>query len=369
MFRWMKRSPQAEHQFCQENLSPFLDRELAPSEQARVTRHLQECPVCRSDLQSLRQTVAALRAVPAVKPPRTFFIPASEGVRVRQVQRTRLVYGYLQFATAVATVLLVLVVSGDALLRLGVASPARQVMTRDVEITETGRGGEAPEAMPTTAPELQTGVSATGAFGAFAPPPAEPTAVTMLAAVPLPDEASQTGTAQAVLDSQTLAAKAAPSETFARPAGAPPLPTGTEESEVAASPAAETGEPELTATMEAGPTIVEPTPTPEPTQTPVPPTATPEPTQTPVPPTATLVPTETPVPPTATPVPPLEQPSPPPAPADLERQALPPQGPAGRLGFLQSVQALLPWLEWTLGAFLAVLLVVTLWLRGKQRAA
>ncbi len=355
MFRWMKKSPQAEHQFCQENLSPFLDRQLTPGEQARVTSHLHECPACRADLLSLRQTVAVLRAVPAVKPPRTFFIPASEGVRLRQVQHNRLAYGYLQFATAVATVLLVLVVSGDALLRMGIASPARQAMAPNVEITATGRGGEMPEVMLTSAPALQTGVSAPGAFGAVPPPAAEPAAVTMLAQAPLPAEANQTETAQAVADSQALTAKAMPSQTFARPAAAPPLPTGTQQSEVAATPAAETGQPELTVTLQAGPTTGPATPTPAPTQTPVPPTATP-------------VPTETPVPPTATPLPPVEQPSPPPAHFELEPQALPPPAPAGGPGFLQAVQSLLPWLEWTLGALVAVLLVVTLWLRRKQRA-
>jgi hypothetical protein len=358
MFHWIKRSPQAEHQFCQENLSPFLDRQLTPREQTRVTSHLQECPDCRADLQSLRQTVAVLRAVPAVKPPRTFFIPASEGVRKRQVQRNLLAYGYLQFATAVTTVLLVLVVSGDALLRLGVATSARQMKAPNVEITATGRGGEMPEAMPTTAAaaELQTTVPAPGAFGAVPPSPAELTAVTMLAQAPVPGEASQTETAQAVADSQALTAKAVPSQTFARPAGAPPLPTGTQESEVPPPPAAETGQPELTATLQAGLTAEPATPTPAPTQTAVPPTATP-------------VPTETPVPPTATPVPPAEQPSPQPAHVELQPQELPPPAPAGRLGFLQGVQPLLPWLEWTLGALVAVLLVATLWLRRKQRTA
>lgn len=368
MLRWMKRSPQAEHEFCQENLSPFLDRQLTPGEQARVTRHLQECPDCRAELQSLRQTVAILRATPAVKPPRTFFIPASEGVRPRQVQRNRLAYGYLQFATAVATVLLLLVVSGDALLRLGVARSPRQVMAPNVGITATGRGGEVPEAMPTAAPALQTTESAPGVLGAVPPPAAQTGVVTMLAQAPLPDQASQTGTAEAVVDSQALSAKAAPSQTFARPASAPPLPTGTPEGELAPSPAAETGQPEVTVTLEAGPTSVPPTLIPEPTQTPVPPTAMPLPTETPVPPTATPVPTETPVPPTATPLPPLEQPTPLPAQVELERQAQPPPATTGRLGFLQSVQPFLPWLEWTLGALVVVLLAVTLWLRRKQRA-
>lgn len=344
MFHWIKRSPQAEHQFCQENLTPFLDRQLTPREQARVTRHLHDCPDCRADLESLRQTVAVLRAMPAVKPPRTFFIPASEGVRQRQVQRSRLAYGYLQFATAAATLLLVLVVSGDALLRLGVARPARQAMAPSAETTAMGKGGDAPvpEVMPTPAPELRAAAPATTTFGAVPPSSGEPTAGMMLAQPASPDETSQTETAQAVADSQALTVKAMPSQTFARPAGAPPLPTATEESGAPVPPAAEMGQP-------------------EPTVTPVSPTE--------VPPTPTPLPTETPVPPTATLVPPAELPSPPPALAELERQELPPPAPAGRWGLLQGVQPLLPWLEWTLGALVFVLLVATLWLRRKQRAA
>lgn len=356
MFDWIKRSPQTEHQFCQENLSPFLDKQLTPREQARVTRHLHECPDCRAELQSLRQTVAVLHAMPAVRPPRSFFIPASEGVRQRQVQRNRLAYGYLQFATAVATVLLVLVVSGDALLRLGGVIPGRQTMAPNAETTVMGKGGDVSEVASTPAPELRAAVPAPTTFGAVPPLSGEPTAGLMLAQPASRDEASQTETAQAVADSQTLTAKAMPSQTFARPAGAPPLPTGTQEGEV-------------TATLQVSATEVPETPTPAPTQTPVPPTVTPLPTETPVPPTATPVPTETPVPPTATLVPPGEQPSPLPAQVELQRQELPPPAPAGRWGLLQGVQPLLPWLEWALGALVAVLLVVTLWLRRKQRAA
>jgi hypothetical protein len=355
MFRWMKRSPQAEHEFCQENLSSFLDRQLTPREQARVTRHLQECARCRADLQSLRQTVAVLHAAPAIKPPRTFFIPASEGVHVRQARRNRLAYGYLQFATAVATVLLVLVVSGDALLRLGVATPARQVTAPSVEITAGGKGGEVPEAMPTTAGEAQTAAPAPGAFAAVPPPPVEPTAVTMLAVAPLPAEAGQTETAGAVADNQALTAKALPSQTFARSAGAPPLPASTQEGQVTAAQSGETGVPEPTATLEASPTVPLPTPTATPTPTPVPPTATPLPTETAVAPTATVVPS-------------VQEPSPEPGLVASGRHDLLPPAAAGPLAFLQGLQPLLPWLEWTLGALAAVLLLATLWLRRRQRA-
>lgn len=368
MFDWLKRSPQTEHEFCQENLSPFLDSQLAPREQTRVTRHLKECADCRADLQSLRQTVAVLQAVPMVKPPRTFFIPVSEGVRQRQVQRSRLAYGYLQFATAVATVLLVLVVSGDALLRLGVGGPARQGMAPSVEITAVSKEEDVSEELPVSAPVSLTAAPGPQGLGAAPPPAAEPTAAPVLAQPALPTGASPTEAAATTADSQALTAEAVPSQTFARSAGAPPLPTATGTDEATASPVAEGGQPEVTATPQFGVTGVPEAPTLVPAETSVPPTATPLPTETPVPPTATPLPTQTPVPPTATPVPPAEQPSPQPAPVELQRQA-PPSAPAGRLGFLKSVQPLLPWLEWALGVVLAVLLVAMLWLRRRQRTA
>jgi len=349
MFQWMNRSPQAEHQFCQDNLSSFLDRQLTSREQDRVARHLQECADCRADLASLRQTVAVLHAMPAIKPPRTFFIPASEGVRQTQVRRSRLAYGYLQFATAVATVLLVLVVSGDALLRLGVATPTREGLVRNVERTALDtRAGEV-EPMATSAPALQAPAPAPVTSGAVPLSSEESTVVTMLGEAAPPEGASQTETAQAMADEQALGAKAMPSQTFARPAAAPPLPAGTQESGAGTPPAAETAPSEPVATLEPGPTAALEIPTPLPTEAPVPPTATPVP--------------------TAVPAAPVETPTPQPTPVALEHEELPPPALAGWRRSLQAMQPLLPWLEWILGALVVVLLAATLWLRRRQHAA
>ncbi len=341
---------------------------LTPREQARVKRHVQECARCRSDLQTLRQTVAILHAVPAIKPPRNFYIPASEGFRQRVVQRNRVAYGYLQFATAVASVLLVLVVSGDALLRLGAGSPARREMAPNIETTMLTRETDQPETAPVSAPEVLTAAPAPQGLAAAPPPAAEPTAAPLMGQAPLPTAASPAeAVATVVLDTQEITMQVVPTVTFARSAGAPALPTATPSDKAAASPVAEGGQAVLTATLEISPTeVVDTTPTPVPTETPVPPTATPLPTATPVPPTATPLPTATPVPPTPVPPTPTEQPSPQPAPLEAKRQP-PPVAPAGSPGFLQRMQPLLPWLEWILGALVAVLLVAMLWLRRKQR--
>ncbi|MBC7261627.1 MAG: zf-HC2 domain-containing protein, partial [Chloroflexi bacterium] len=137
MFHWIKRWTKTEHEFCQEELSAFLDGQLTRQERLRVQKHLERCAACRQDLASLQQTVALLRATPTIKPPRSFFIPASEKVRQKQLQRTRLVYGYLRAATAMTTVLLVLILSGDALLRFAPVTPARPTLPAAVPAAKT----------------------------------------------------------------------------------------------------------------------------------------------------------------------------------------------------------------------------------------
>lgn len=52
-----------------ELLSPFLAGEVEGREKAAVEAHLEACGECRSDLDLLKQTVAALRSVPELPPP------------------------------------------------------------------------------------------------------------------------------------------------------------------------------------------------------------------------------------------------------------------------------------------------------------
>jgi hypothetical protein len=104
-----------EHQRIREMLSAYLDGELTPRDKARVERHLQECPACAEDLRTLRWTVGLVREVPSVPVPLPFTVPAP--IPQRRAERPRLgwTYGFLRGATALAAVLLVLVLSGDLL--------------------------------------------------------------------------------------------------------------------------------------------------------------------------------------------------------------------------------------------------------------
>ncbi len=129
MFEMVKRWTQSEHERVQERLSDYMDGRLSAGDRAKVERHMAACVRCSADLASLRQTADILRATPVRMLPRSFVLPASEGIRQRQVRRQRVTYGYLRMATAVCSVLLALVLSSDALLRAPVfaARPAFDV--------------------------------------------------------------------------------------------------------------------------------------------------------------------------------------------------------------------------------------------------
>ena len=58
-----------------EQLSAYLDQELDAASQAHVAEHLATCTECQGRLEGLRQTAAAIRALPMETPPRTFTIP------------------------------------------------------------------------------------------------------------------------------------------------------------------------------------------------------------------------------------------------------------------------------------------------------
>jgi hypothetical protein len=126
----------SEHQQVKEMLSAYLDGELSPKEQARVEKHLAQCADCAQNLHTLRQTVALLRGLPLVAVPRSFAIRPAEVARRPSVVPARRTYAYLRAATVLATVLLAVVLAGDAFLT-GLApylTPARApaVIEREV---------------------------------------------------------------------------------------------------------------------------------------------------------------------------------------------------------------------------------------------
>lgn len=75
-----RRGAERDHRFTQRHASEYLDGELAERGRRRVERHVAICPQCRQVLDSLRRTIAAMRALRDRPPP---------GLAERTVRRLR----------------------------------------------------------------------------------------------------------------------------------------------------------------------------------------------------------------------------------------------------------------------------------------
>ena len=128
----------SEHQRVEEMLSAYLDGELSPKEQTRVEKHLARCADCAQNLHTLRQTVALLGQLSPVAVPRSFAIRPVQVAQRPSLFQTRRAYGYLRAATALATILLAVVLAGDAFFTdlAPYLAPARapEVIEREVSV-------------------------------------------------------------------------------------------------------------------------------------------------------------------------------------------------------------------------------------------
>jgi hypothetical protein len=107
-------------------LSAFLDNQVTAAERARVDAHLATCAVCRAELESLRQTVTLVRALPRVALPRAFTLSEARlGIRQPAAQPGWF-GGALRGLAAVTAVVLVVLVAGTLVRQLG-SKPAGQL--------------------------------------------------------------------------------------------------------------------------------------------------------------------------------------------------------------------------------------------------
>jgi hypothetical protein len=98
-----------------EALSAYLDGQLAQKERARLEINLRDSQDLRTALDELRRTRAVLRSQPRLRAPRNFTL-TSEMAGVRATQRSGSpVFPFFRLASALATLLLVLVFAGDFL--------------------------------------------------------------------------------------------------------------------------------------------------------------------------------------------------------------------------------------------------------------
>src|SRR5512139_4011934 len=115
---------QNDHTRAEELISAYLDKRVSAEEQNFFEGHVASCADCRAQLEATRSMVAALRAMPAVKAPRSFVLPRE---MARQPKRSFLsLYPALRLATVVATLAFAVLFAGDVLFnRLGSSNAPR----------------------------------------------------------------------------------------------------------------------------------------------------------------------------------------------------------------------------------------------------
>ncbi|CAG0935700.1 hypothetical protein TFLX_04549 [Thermoflexales bacterium] len=145
-------------------MSAYLDKRLPAEEKDFFERHLALCADCHAQLESTRSMVAALRAMPLVKAPRSFVLPRE---MAKQPRRSFLTwYPALRLATVIAAMAFVVLFASDLLINqpgggatpqsLPAAAPAPVVM-------------QAPESARQDAPTEEPAVSGASNYDAAAP--------------------------------------------------------------------------------------------------------------------------------------------------------------------------------------------------------
>jgi anti-sigma factor RsiW len=106
MMLWFHR-----HRRFRDQLSAYIDDALGPSAARRVEAHLGECEGCRTELEQLRSTVAALRELPEAEVPRSFALSPERAAARRPVApATPLAFGARIAAAGVAAALAAVIV-------------------------------------------------------------------------------------------------------------------------------------------------------------------------------------------------------------------------------------------------------------------
>jgi hypothetical protein len=163
-----------------ELLSAYLDGQLSAAEQARLEAQLAADPALQAELDALRYTVALVRDLPPVPSPRNFILSQTATAQPRPAPSARFRHAWtaplLTAATAVASLLFVVVLAGDLLFaRVGglALAPAAEPLLESEALRE---------ALPVSpvAQEVEAGVEAEAEKMVPAPTP-----------LPMPMEAPQ----------------------------------------------------------------------------------------------------------------------------------------------------------------------------------
>lgn len=116
-----------------ELLSAYLDRELATNQMAELEARLQTDSELKEFFTELRRTRQVLRSLPVMRAPRNFTLtPEMAGIQPRRENKLALWFNRFRLSSALAAVLLVLVLMGDFL--TGVTPlPAALKVTSDTQ--------------------------------------------------------------------------------------------------------------------------------------------------------------------------------------------------------------------------------------------
>jgi anti-sigma factor RsiW len=141
------------HRRFRGQLSAYIDGALDPPAAARLEAHLAQCAPCRTELEQLRATVAALRELPEAEAPRSFALsPERAAVRRPAVPAAPLAFGARIAAAGVAVALAAVVVvdlgdlGGDGAME-EVSTP-QMMADREADEGEKEAEGAAPAAVP-----------------------------------------------------------------------------------------------------------------------------------------------------------------------------------------------------------------------------
>ena len=219
------------HTWVAARLSEYVDNRLAANERAQIEQHLRECADCRASFESLRWTIALVKQAPAPVLPRAFTLAVPE----KRTPQKSLAFGLAQFATALATLLLLAVIGVDVITQLGggtmatAPSAAKQYIPPTLAVAAAPATVARDQALPTTQAQAAEAAKPTQALKPAAPL-AAPTAAPMptmapAAALPAPLNVLPTATAPRALGAgapETPETKGATTDTTAKSSSATP---------------------------------------------------------------------------------------------------------------------------------------------------
>lgn len=231
-------APQIDHTRAEELFSAYIDQRATADEKAFVERHVAACADCRAKLDATRAMVAALRALPQVKAPRSFVLPKEMERKARPSILSW--YPALRVATALAAVAFIITFAGDlitprpgtvAMIPMQASAPAQPTHMAEPTLKQA-----APAEAP--APAAPAPAAPAGDAARVSPTPTPETLTAAGAAEPVTDTATMT-------ESMALAMEAAPEATPENPATAEAVqpysaeaaPDGTAASNQAVAPA------------------------------------------------------------------------------------------------------------------------------------